>query len=185
MPDPRVEKVKLVLQTDFFKVSVGGGIHFRADSAVFHIDNVNVFHKADGFALADMLMQAAAESVGNVIFSVRKSTRAAEAGHNRTGFAVYAAFNLNAVDRAFSFFERMSLIEHRDFKRFVGFCKLVSGVNSARTCADDNNVVNHILPPEKRFKKRNEQISERYFITFIKLNQAFIFEKRVKRVKNN
>ena len=127
------------MQADFAEFSACRRVHFSTLTSVAHVYIVDVTHKFKRRLFADMFVQTAAEIVGYIIFPVRKRSRAAEARHNRAGFAVNAGFDFFAVDRALSLIERMPRFENGYIEIFVR--EFVRGVNSARARAHYNDVV--------------------------------------------
>ncbi len=65
-----IEKVKLVLRAGLVKARTCRGIEFGFVSAVFYVDFIDVFHKLQSAFFAEMLVQASAEIVGYIVFSV-------------------------------------------------------------------------------------------------------------------
>ena len=112
-------------------------------SAVFDVYFVDVFHQRQRGFLAYMLVQIAAEIVGDIVFAVRKSSRSAEARHNGTGFAFYTRLYFFAVDGAFSLFERVPALEHRHF--FAAVSQLECRKNTAGSGSDDYYVIIHVF----------------------------------------
>ena len=97
---------------------------------------------------ADMLVQAAAELVRDVVFPVGKRAGPAEAAHDRAGLATYAAFDFVPVNRAFSLFKRLPELQHRNLQRPLCFFRqFPCSEDAPRACADDQNVVIHIFLP--------------------------------------
>ena len=147
MADRRVEKIQLVLETELLELRACRGIQLRSRAAVFHIDLVHVFHKINGFLFSDMLVERTSEVIGNIVFSVRKSSRAAETAHDGTASAVDAGLHLIAVNGAFSFFQRIALLEYRHFILRFLLHQLICRENPSRTRADDNHIILHKKPP--------------------------------------
>ena len=139
-----VKELKSVLNTHFFELRAVRGVDFRTLSAVLHVDFVNIVHEFKSLVLADMLIERAAEIVCYIVFSVRESARAAETAHDRAGLAPDAGFYLVAVDGTFSAFQLVTCLKNRYLQPFVCLCQLVSGENTARTRADDDNVIFHV-----------------------------------------
>ena len=155
MPHLRVEQVQAVFQTLSFQLRIRRGVELRPLAAVGEIDLVDIAHQLDGLALADVLVERAAELVGDVVLAVGKGARAAEAAHDAAHRALHAAFHLAAVDRAFAFLERAAQLQHRDLQSSVGLCELVGGENAARPRADHHNVVLHMFHSRNELKKKN------------------------------
>ena len=139
----RIQKIQFVLQAEFFKFGSCCRIKLCSLSAVFHIDIVYVFHQLNSFALADMFIQCSAKIIGDIIFSIRECTSAAETAHDRTSLTVDTVFNLFAVDRAFSFFERISLFKNCHFVIRFFFHQLVCRKNSSRAGTDNDHIIVH------------------------------------------
>ena len=147
MAHRRVEQVELILDAELFELRTGGGIELGALAAMGHVNFVDVAHELQRLLLADMLVERAAEVVGDVILAVGKRARAAEAAHNRAALAADAALDLLAVDWAAALFQRVTGLKDRDvqFRRAVR--QLVGGKNPAGPRADDNNVIMHSVSP--------------------------------------
>ena len=130
-----------------------------------------------------MFVQTAAEVVRDVILTVGKRARPAETRHYRTGLAVYAGFNLFAVDGAFPLAERMPCLEHGDFKVFPA--EFVSGVYSAGSRPDYHNVVfNSIRHTDTSLARHcKKRLSRRMNYTlFLRFSQAYYL--RLEKEKN-
>ena len=141
--DGGVQQVEVVLQAQLFHLGVAGGVQLCALAAVFHVDFVHVFHQFQGRRLADVLMEGAAELVGDVILAVGEGAGAAEAVHNGAGGALDAALHLHAVDGAVAAGEGMARLKEGDFQLGPLFQQLVGGVDAAGAAADDQHVVCH------------------------------------------
>lgn len=69
-----------------------GGVELGALAAVFHVDLIHILHQLQRLLFADVLVEGAAELIGDVILSVGKGTGAAEAVHNGAGGASERSF---------------------------------------------------------------------------------------------
>ena len=143
-----IEKMQIVLHTDLLELTACGRVELRAATAVKHIDIVNVFHKIDGLLLADILVERAAEIVGYIVFSIRKSTRTAKSGHNRAGLAFDTGFYLVAVDGTLAATEGIAGLKDRYLERGIKLCKLVCREDSTRAGTYYKHVVIHKLSPK-------------------------------------
>ena len=143
MANGSIKEMKVVLDAEFFEFGAGGGIKFCACAAVCHVNFINIAHQFKSLFFADIFIKGAAEIVGDIIFSVRKSACTAKTAHDGTGFAADAAFYFIAVNGAAAFLKGMSGFKNRNFEFRTEFCKFVSGKNTAGTCADDDNVIIH------------------------------------------
>ena len=105
---------------------------------------------------ADVFIQRTAESVGDVVFSVGKSTCTAETAHNGTALAVNAALDLISIDGTVALLQRMTgfedgdLLHHdgpreEEYRFEVGILlyQLVSGEDTAGAGTDNNDVIFH------------------------------------------
>ena len=126
-----VEHMQVVLQSAALDIRADGRILFGALAAKLKVDFINVFHKLDSGLFADVLVKIAAEVIGYVIFSIRKCTRAADAGCYRTMVAADAVFYFFAVYRAVALLERCALFEQANRGFGALFYKFISGKKSA------------------------------------------------------
>ena len=136
-----VQQVQIVLQTQPLEAAVGGGVQLGARAAVCHIDVVHIAHQIHGLLLADILVQGAAEGVGQIIFAVGKRTRAAEAVHDGAGLAVDAGLHLHAVDGAMALLQRIARLQHGHLPLRLALHQLIGGENTAGARADDDHVI--------------------------------------------
>ena len=143
-----IQKIQLILHTQLFNVCTGSGVHFCSCPAKFYIDIIYIFHQSDGFFFSDILIKCTTEAVRNIIFSVRERSCSAKSAHDRTGLTVDTAFHLFAINRTFSFFQRISRFKNCHFQ-FRGFLhQLIRCKNSSRSCSDNNYVIFiHISDP--------------------------------------
>ena len=141
MAHRRVQKRQLVLDAELFEARARGREDARAFAAVRHVDRIDVLHQLKRLVLADVLVQRAAEIVGDVVFAVGERACAAEARHDRAGLALDAVLDLYAVDRAAPRFERVSLFDDRNLEMRGKLLELVCRINAAGACADDDDVI--------------------------------------------
>ena len=80
---------------------------------------------------ADVFIQRTAESVGDVVFSIGKSTCTAETAHNGTALAVNAALDLISIDGTVALLQRMTGFEDGDLQVGILLYQLVSGEDTA------------------------------------------------------
>ena len=90
-----------------------------------------------------MLVESAAEVVGDVVLSVGKRTRASKAAHNGAAFALDAGLYLVAVNGAVAFFQTVTRLNDRHAHSRILLRKLIGGKNSAGTGADNDDIVFH------------------------------------------
>ncbi len=136
-----VQEMQAVFQASALEVGIAGGIELGPLPAVAKIDLVHIAHQAQGFLLADMLIQGAAELVGDVVFAVGKSTGAAEAAHDAADRAADAGLDLFAVDGASALIQRTAELEHGDLQ--TALHQLIGGIDPAGAGADDDHVIIH------------------------------------------
>ena len=139
-----IQKIQLVLQTKLFKLRSCGGIKLRSLAAILHIDLVHILHQLHCLLLANVLIQRAAEIVGNVIFSIRKCPGSAKTAHDRAALTAYTALDLFAVNRTFSFFERIALLKYSQLQIRFPFHQLICRKNASRTSPDNYHVISHM-----------------------------------------
>ena len=92
---------------------------------------------------ADVFIQRTAESVGDVVFSVGKSTCTAETAHNGAALAVNAALDLISIDGTVALLQRMTGFEDGDLQVGILLYQLVSGEDTAGAGTDNNDVIFH------------------------------------------
>ena len=139
--------MQIVLDTFGRKSRACRGVKFCAFTAIAHIDLIDILHKIDRFLFTDVLVQRTTEIVGNIIFAVRKCTCAAKAAHNRTAFAADTRFHFVAVNGTMPFIQSVSCFKDSNFQ--IGFLRaqFVCGEYTTGTCADNNDIVLHKIPP--------------------------------------
>ena len=143
MADGGVEQVELILDAELFELRAGGGVELRALAAVGHVDLVDIVHEIERLLFANVLVQRAAEVVGDVVFAVGKCARAAETAHDRAALAADAGLDLVAVNGAVALFKAVTGLEHGDAQVAAILCQLVGGEDAAGATADDDDVVMH------------------------------------------
>ena len=114
MPHGSVQQTKLILQTQFLEVRTRGAVQLRTLPAVLHVDLIHIFHQVDGLLPAHVFIQRTAKVIGDIIFAVGKSARAAKSAHDRTGATVHTAFYLIPVNRTAAHVKRVPGFEYRD-----------------------------------------------------------------------
>ena len=102
-------------------------------------------HQIHGLLLADILMQCAAEVIGNVILTVRECTGAAEAAHDRAALAADAGLDLVSIDGTVPLIQCVTGFKYRNLQPGPALHQLVCGKNTARTGTDDNNIIVHFV----------------------------------------
>ena len=143
MPDGRVEQVQIALQTAGLERAVGRGIQLRVLAAVADVDFVDVVHQLHGLLLADIFIERAAEVIRQVIFSVGKRARAAEAVHDRARRTADAVLDSLPVNGTSALFERLALFKYGDPLLRTELRQLIRRENSSGACADNNDIILH------------------------------------------
>ena len=141
--------MQVILDTDGLKTGAGGGIELRALAAVGKVDLVNIAHQLQRLLFPDILIQGAAEVIGDIVLAIRKGTRPAKAAHNGAGGAADTAFDLNAVDGAVTAAESVSRLEYRDPQPGSQTGQLIGRENTAGARADDDHIVIHSMTSTK------------------------------------
>ena len=190
MADGGVEQVELILDAELFELRAGGGVELRALAAVGHVDLVDIVHQIERLLLADVLIERAAEIVGDIVFSIGKCTGTAETAHDRAALAADAGLDLVAVNGAVALFKAVTGLEHGDAQVTAILCQLVGGEDAAGTAANDDDVVMHgrnlrliricrrSIPPAQKYilycnkmadkvKRRNGKRSGNIFRSFL------------------
>ena len=147
-----IQEFQLILHAQLLKLCARGRVHFRALAAVRYIDLIHIAHQLNGSILADILVQCAAEVIGNIIFPVREGARSSETAHDRAGLTSDAAFYFLPVDRTFSLLQRIPRLKysHPDPGGFLH--QLIRRKDPSRTCADDDHIISfHSLCPFPHF----------------------------------
>ena len=138
-----VQKMQAVFQAGTLDFRIGRGVELGTLSPVDQVDLIHIFHQVDGLLLAHILIQGAAELIGDIVFSVGKGARAAEAAHDRAGGAFDAGLDLLAVNGAFPALKRIAQLEHTDFQPPVRLGQLISAEYSSGACAHDDHIIIH------------------------------------------
>ena len=141
-----VQQGQTVLHAFLFELGTGGGVHFRARSAVCAVDVVDILHELEGRLPADVFIERAAKVVRDVVFAVRESARPAEAVHDGTGGTVDAALHFLAVDGTVALRELVPLFEHGDVQVILLTGQFIGGKDAAGARADDDDIVFHVHP---------------------------------------
>ncbi len=140
-----VQKFQLVLHAELLELCVGGAVQFRPLSAVGEVDLIHIFHQLESLLLADVLVERAAEVIGDIVFSVREGAGAAESAHDRAGAAADALRDRLAVDGTASLRELIALLKHGDLQVRVPVHKFIGGEDPAGTRADDDHIISLTL----------------------------------------
>ena len=136
-----VQQVQTVLHTGFFQARAGGRIELRALAAVAQIDSINIFHEFRGSLFADVLVERAAEIVGDVVLAIGECARAAKAAHDGAALAVDAGFHFLAVNRTLPAVERVPRFKNGDFQVRSAFHQFISGKNSSGASTNNEHIV--------------------------------------------
>ena len=105
-----------------------------------HVNVVNIFHKLDGIVTTYVLVESSAESIGNVVLTVREGSRTAEAAHDGADWTIDAGLNLVTVYGTFSLFQRIAGFINCYLKLWVQFHKLIGREYTSRSRTDYYNV---------------------------------------------
>ena len=141
VPDGGVQQVELVLDAQLLETGAGGGIELGPLAAEGHVDGVHVLHEIQGLPLADVLVEGAAEIVGDVVLAVGEGPRAAEAGHDGAGPALDAGLDLVPVDGAAPLLQGVPLLKHGHPLLRRQLLEFVRGIDAARAAAHDDHVI--------------------------------------------
>ena len=144
MTDGGIQQVQLMLDAELLKLRPGGGIELCALTAVAHIDAVHIAHQLQSLILADVLVERAAEIIGDVILPVGKGACAAEAAHNGAALTLDAGLDLVSVDGAVALFQAVACLNDGNAQGSIPLRQLVGRKNAARACADYNDIILHI-----------------------------------------
>ena len=138
-----VQQVQVVLHAQLLELGAGSGIQLAAVAAVLHVDLVHIVHQLQGLLLADVLVQSAAEIIGDIVFAIGEGTCAAETAHDGAARAVNAGLDLLAVDGTAAVGQSVAGFEDSDLQGRVQADQFVGREDAAGACADDNNVIIH------------------------------------------
>ena len=108
-----------------------------------HVDVIHIFHQVDGLTLADILVESATESVGDIVFSIGKSTGTTETAHDGTALTVDATLDLVTVDRTVALLQRVTGFENGNFQVGILLHQFISGEDTAGTGTDNDYVIFH------------------------------------------
>lgn len=86
----------------------------RALPAKTEVDSIHIFHQFNGCLFSDILIESAAEIIGNVVFSIRKCTGSAESTHDGAAFAVNTGLDFITINGTFTVLQRMSYLKNSD-----------------------------------------------------------------------
>ena len=136
-----VQQVQTVLHTRLFQARAGGRIELRALAAVAQIDGINIFHEFRGSLFADVLVERAAEIVGDVVLAVGECARATKAAHDGAALAVDAGFHFLAVNRTLPAVERVPRFKNGDFQVRSALHQFISGKNSSGASTNNEHIV--------------------------------------------
>ena len=135
--------MQVVLQAQLLDGGCAGGVQVGALAAVCHVDFVHIFHQLQGLLFADVLVQGAAELVGDVVLAVGKSPGPAEAVHNGAGGALDAGLHLVPVNGTVPPAQGMSRLKQGDLQVRPFLQQLIGGVDSAGASAHDQHIILH------------------------------------------
>ena len=110
-----IQQFQLILHAELLERSSGSGIHFRSLATVGHIDAVHIFHQFKSPFSSDVLIEGAAKIVGDIVFSIGKSSRPAKSVHDGAGLTLDTAFDLISVNGTMALLQRMSPIKYSNF----------------------------------------------------------------------
>ena len=122
-------------------------------AAVLHVDSVDVFHQFQRLFSADMFVQRTAEVVGDIVFTVGKSTGTAKTAHNAAGVAVNAVVNLLGCQRSEALFDRIAGLQHNNLQLRILQHKLIGGKNCGRTATDNGYIIHKFSSSSYPIKK--------------------------------
>ena len=141
MPHLRIQQMQTVFQAHALDLRVGGGIQAGSRAAVIQVNLIHIAHEIQGFFFPGILKERSTELVGNVIFSVRKGARAAEAAHDAADRAADTGLHLFPVDGALTQVQRPT--EFKNGHLQSAFHQFISGVDASGPCTDHNHVIVH------------------------------------------
>ena len=136
--------IQAQMDAELLKLRPSGGIELCALAAVAHIDAVHIAHQLQSLILADVLVERAAEIIGDVILTVGKGACAAEAAHNGAALTLDAGLDLVSVDGAVALFQAVACLNDGNAQGSIPLRQLVGRKNAARACADYNDIILHI-----------------------------------------
>ena len=171
-----VQQVQVILQAQPLETAVRRGVQLGARAAAGHVDVVHVAHQLHGLLLADVLVQRAAELVGQVVFAVGERARAAEAVHNGAGLAVDAGLDLVAVNGTVPLFQRVARLQHRHPPLRLPLHQFIGGEDPAGACADDHYIISHgdtsSYLSMKYYTKESETFNPQFLMAPISMGNA-------------
>ena len=106
-----------------------------------NIQQIYLVHQLQGLFLANVLMQCAAEGGCNVIFAIRKRACPSESRHDGTCRTVDTLLDVLSVDRTSALFKHLACLKNRNPQRRISVNEFESGKDTARSCADNENIV--------------------------------------------
>ena len=141
MPHLCIQQMQTVFQAHSLDLGICGGIQPGSLSAVIQVNLIHIAHQIQRFFFSGILEERTAELVCNVVFSVRKGARAAEAAHNAADRTADAGFHLFPVNGALALIQRPA--EFKDGNLQPALHQFISSVDSSRTCADNDDIIVH------------------------------------------
>ena len=141
MTDRCIQQVEIVLQALTLELAPCGGVEASALAAVCHVDLVHIVHQLQRLVLADVLIESAAELVGDVIFTVGESACTAKAVHNGAGLALDAGLDLHAVDGALALMEGIARLKDGHLPLGLQLLQLIGGENTAGAGTDNHDII--------------------------------------------
>ena len=150
MPDGSVQKVQVILNAQGLEPGTGCGVQLGTLSAVAHVDFIHILHQIQRLLFPDIFVEGAAKVVGKIVFSVRESAGTAKAAHDAAAFAANAAFDFLSVNGTVAFIQGMACFKDSHFQRRRPLGQFVCRENTARTCANNDDIIPHVQNLQKR-----------------------------------
>ena len=143
MADRCIQKMQAILKTKLADLTVCSRVKLCSFATMHQIQLIYIFHQFCCCIFANVLIQSSAKLVGDIIFSIGKSSCASESFHDGTCFTVDTGFYFFSVNWTFSFFQRMTCFKNRNFFLRIIIHQLIGRKNPSRTCSYDQYVIFH------------------------------------------
>ena len=143
MTDRSIQKMQPILKAKLADLTVCCRIELSSLATMHQVQFIYILHQLCCCFPADMLIQSSAKLVGDIIFSIGKSSCASESFHDGTCFAVDTGFYFFSVNWTFSLFQGMTSLKNRDLFLRIIIHQFIGCKDSSRTCSYDQYVIFH------------------------------------------
>ena len=143
MPDRSIQQMQVILNAEGFESAAGSGVELCPFAAIAKINLVHITHQIQSLFFSDIFKQCSAKIIGDVVFSVGKSTCAAKSAHNAAAFAANTGLYLLPVDGAAPLVQRMTRLKNSHLQLRPALHQLIGRKDSTGACTDNNDIILH------------------------------------------